>query len=52
MQVMTLLNTVEYKNRSWLTLKILSRVEATKDGVLDWMIRFIAPYAFTSRDYR
>jgi hypothetical protein len=31
---------------------ILSRVGVTIDGVLDWMIVFIALYTFTTRDYR
>jgi hypothetical protein len=29
----------------------LSRVSVTLDWVLDWMIGFIAPYTFTTRDY-
>jgi membrane protein YqaA with SNARE-associated domain len=33
-------------------LIVLSRVGVTVDGVLDWMIGFIAPYTFTTRDYR
>jgi hypothetical protein len=28
------------------------RVGVTIDGVLDWMIGFITPYTFTTRDYR
>jgi hypothetical protein len=31
---------------------IFSRVVVTIDGGLDWMIEFIAPYTFTTRDYR
>jgi hypothetical protein len=30
----------------------MSRVGVTIDGVLDWTIKFIAHYVFTTRDYR
>jgi hypothetical protein len=32
--------------------KVLSLVEVNVDGELDWMIGFIAPCTFTTRDYR
>jgi hypothetical protein len=31
---------------------ILSRVWLTVDGILDWMVEFIAHYTFTARGYR
>jgi hypothetical protein len=30
----------------------MSHVGVTMKGVLDWTIGFIAPYTFTTRDYR
>jgi hypothetical protein len=35
-----------------LLLLLLSRVVVTIDGIMEWMIEFIATYTFTTRDYR
>lgn len=51
----TSLDTADRRNTSIPSKKLeylLSYVRVTIDGGLNWMIEFIAPYPFTTRDYR